>query len=250
MPSSGFPGFPAEALQFPCAGLRRTTGASGSSRARPSTKSRSERPCSSWWPRSMPGCGPFARSSRRSPQRAVYRIYRDTRFSHDKDALQDSHRGLVHAARFREALGRGLLISASRRGDRRRGGVYMPSPEELRSIRLHLLENHAEFDRILSRPMVRKTLGSLAGEKLSRVPKGFPAEHPSASLVQHKQWCCGASWTRRWPPRPDYSWRSSSASAPWPRSSTFLNARSPTCAASRTLARFWIERRGPTVWRW
>ena len=122
------------------------------------------------------------------PERAVYRIYRDIRFSRDKTPYKTHIAASFTRRGFEKHAGAGYYLGVSANEIDVAGGVYMPGPEELRAIRLHLVENHAEFNRILSRPMVRQTLGSLAGEKLSRVPKGFPAEHPSAGLVQHKQW--------------------------------------------------------------
>lgn len=35
--------------------------------------------------------------------------------------------------------------------------------------------------------MVRRLFGELAGESLSRVPKGFPADHPAHDLLHMKQ---------------------------------------------------------------
>jgi uncharacterized protein (DUF2461 family) len=34
---------------------------------------------------------------------------------------------------------------------------------------------------------VRRSLGELQGDQLSRVPKGFPATHPAADLLRFKQ---------------------------------------------------------------
>ena len=31
-------------------------------------------------------------------------------------------------------------------------------------------------------------MGELKGEQLSRVPKGFPADHPATGLVRYRQW--------------------------------------------------------------
>ncbi len=67
-------------------------------------------------------------------------------------------------------------------------GVYMPPPETLRTIRLHLLENHEEFRRVASARPLHELLGELRGDRLSRVPKGFCADHPATDLVRYKQW--------------------------------------------------------------
>ena len=52
--------------------------------------------------------------------------------------------------------------------------------ETLRAVRQHLAENHEEFRRIASNRTARRLLGEVQGEQLSRVPKGFDAEHPAA----------------------------------------------------------------------
>ncbi len=187
MPSSGFPGFPAEALQF-LRGLEKNNRREWFEPRKTVYEERVRAPMLELVAALNARMRAFAPEFATEPQRAVYRIYRDTRFSHDKTPYKTHIAASFTRRGFEKHSGAGYYLGVSAKEIDVAGGVYMPSPEELRSIRLHLLENHAEFDRILSRPMVRKTLGSLAGEKLSRVPKGFPAEHPSASLVQHKQW--------------------------------------------------------------
>ena len=64
----------------------------------------------------------------------------------------------------------------------------MPGPEELRAIRLHLLDRHTEFNKIVNRRGLQSLMGELKGESLSRVPKGFPPDHLAADLVRRKQW--------------------------------------------------------------
>ncbi|HUO28833.1 MAG TPA: DUF2461 family protein, partial [Bryobacteraceae bacterium] len=46
---------------------------------------------------------------------------------------------------------------------------------------------HQEFRKITTASTVKRLLGTLQGEQLSRVPKGFCAEHPAADLVCFKQ---------------------------------------------------------------
>ncbi len=130
----------------------------------------------------------FAPEYVREPEAAVYRIYRDTRFSPDKTPYKTHiaaifpRRGLVkHACA-------GLYFSVSPDGVEIAAGVYMPTPDELRAIRLYMVDHHEEFRRILHGRALRETMGELAGAELSRVPKGFDPDHPSADLVRRKQW--------------------------------------------------------------
>jgi uncharacterized protein (TIGR02453 family) len=130
----------------------------------------------------------FAPAHVREPESAIYRIYRDTRFSSDKTPYKTHiaaifpHRGLAkHSCA-------GLYFSVSPEEVEIAGGVYMPMPEDLRAIRLHLLDQHEEFRRIVKGRTLRGLMGELQGDHLSRVPKGFPADHPAADLVRQKQW--------------------------------------------------------------
>jgi uncharacterized protein (DUF2461 family) len=62
----------------------------------------------------------------------------------------------------------------------------MPEPDVLLEIRQHIAENHQKLRKILAAPAVRRSLGELLGEQLSRVPKGFLATHPAADLLRFK----------------------------------------------------------------
>ena len=122
------------------------------------------------------------------PQKATYRIYRDTRFSKDKSPYKThisaifprytaiKREGAVFYFHFTE---KDLLVF---------GGVWMPEREELLAYRSLLQERHAEFQSILSDKKLRRVVGQLQGEQLSRMPKGFPTDHPAESLLRHKQW--------------------------------------------------------------
>lgn len=130
----------------------------------------------------------FAPAYVREPAEAVYRIYRDTRFSPDKTPYK-THIAAVFTRRgFARHAGAGLYFSVSPDEIEVAAGVYMPTPETLRTIRLHLLKHHEEFRRIISADPLRELMGELRGERLSRAPKGFPADHPAVDLVRYKQW--------------------------------------------------------------
>ncbi|MGB8476356.1 MAG: DUF2461 family protein, partial [Candidatus Acidiferrum sp.] len=66
------------------------------------------------------------------------------------------------------------------------GGVYMPDPQQLLAIRQRIAQRHEEFRRILAARTVRKLLGTLEAEQLSRVPRGFPVDHPAADFLRFK----------------------------------------------------------------
>ena len=121
------------------------------------------------------------------PAKAVYRFYRDTRFSKDKSPYKQQI-----AANFRRrGLGRhegaGFYFAVSHKEVAVGGGIYMPMPETLLAVRNHIAARHEEFRRITTTRTVRKLLGALQGEQLSRTPKGFPCGHPADDLLRMKQ---------------------------------------------------------------
>jgi uncharacterized protein (TIGR02453 family) len=119
--------------------------------------------------------------------KAIYRIYRDTRFSPDKTpyktqiAASFSRRGLEkHGAA-------GYYFAISHKGVDVGGGIYMPQPETLLAVRTLIAERHAEFRQLAASSAIKRLFGAMQGEQLSRVPKGFCAEHPAADLLRFKQ---------------------------------------------------------------
>jgi uncharacterized protein (DUF2461 family) len=58
----------------------------------------------------------------------------------------------------------------------------------LLAYRTLLQQNHEEFQSLLNNKSLRKTVGGLQGEQLSRMPKGFPVDDPAEGLLRQKQW--------------------------------------------------------------
>jgi uncharacterized protein (TIGR02453 family) len=122
------------------------------------------------------------------PKKAVFRIYRDTRFSADKSPYK-TQIAAIFTRRGPKELGMGgLYFSVSAETVEVAGGIYHPPRETLLMVRSHIREHHAELERIVRAPKTRKLLGDLQGDTLTRIPKGFSADHPSARFVKMKDW--------------------------------------------------------------
>jgi len=120
------------------------------------------------------------------PAKAIYRFYRDTRFSKDKSPYKTQIAASFHHRWTPE--GAGFYFSVSHKELAVGGGIYMPSPETLRAVRAHMADHHREFRRIVKTAAVRQLFGDLQGEQLSRTPKGYAPEHPAADLLRYKQY--------------------------------------------------------------
>jgi len=120
------------------------------------------------------------------PKVSLYRIYRDTRFSADKTPYK-THIGAIFPNRNlgkQSSAGFYFHITAKRVGVA--VGSYMPGPDELKSVRAWLAENHAAFRKASRKP--QKLLGKLQGSSVTRMPKGFASDHPAEDLIRMKQW--------------------------------------------------------------
>ncbi len=131
-----------------------------------------------------------------SPRVSMYRIYRDTRFSADKTPLKTHVAAVFPFRGLRRHEGPGLYFELACGWVYAGGGIYMPQPQELQLIREYLADNHARFRRAVSSRAFKTMFGEVEGEKLTRVPRGYGAEHPAADLLKHKQFLAA----REWPP--------------------------------------------------
>jgi uncharacterized protein (TIGR02453 family) len=130
----------------------------------------------------------FAPDHVTDPAKAVFRIYRDTRFSPDKTPYK-THIAATFWRRGHEKHGwAGYYFSVSHKEVAVGGGIYRPGPEQLLAVRQHLAEHHGEFRKLAANRKLVSIMGPLQGESLARVPKGFACDHPAADLIRMKYW--------------------------------------------------------------
>lgn len=187
MAQSTFPGFPKEAVTF-FRGLARNNHREWFLPRKPVFEEKVKEPM-----RQLVGAlngeiRRFAPLHTADPDKAIYRIYRDVRFSKNKKPYKE------HLAAYfaRQGMGKdcaaGYYLAVSHKSLEVGGGVHMPSPEMLRTLRNHIAERPAEFRRLIGSKALRELFGEMHGDSLSRVPKGFAADHPAADLLRYKQY--------------------------------------------------------------
>ncbi len=129
----------------------------------------------------------FAPQFLTEPKRAIYRIYRDTRFSNDKTPYKTHIAASFTRMGMERHVSAGFYFSVGAEQIEIAGGIYMPGPEELRALRLFLLDHHEEMRALAGNKTLVKLVGPLQGEQLTRPPKGFPCDHPASDLIRRKQ---------------------------------------------------------------
>lgn len=121
-----------------------------------------------------------------TPKNAIFRIHRDVRFSKNKEPYKlhmAAH--IVHGGRKSELPG--LYVHVGNRECMVGGGVYMPSKEQLHSIRHAIATAPDECHRLLQAKNFRSKYGELRGEKNKIVPAEFKEAAKQYPLVAHKQ---------------------------------------------------------------
>ncbi len=119
------------------------------------------------------------------PAKAVFRIYRDTRFSHDKTPYKNNM-GFWFSAAPKGRVGAGYYVHLQPGESFIAAGIYMPPAPELQAVRQEIYFNGDGLDAILNQKAFKKVYGSLEDHRLKTSPKGYPKEHPHIDLLRQK----------------------------------------------------------------
>ena len=126
-----------------------------------------------------------------SPKVSLYRIYRDTRFSENK-APYKTHVAAVFPTRgLPKHQGAALYFHVSPEEIWIGGGMYAPDTSQLLAVREHIASNLRRFRALVESPGFRRAVGTLQGERLQRVPRGFTKDHEAAEYLRYRQFLAG-----------------------------------------------------------
>ena len=71
----------------------------------------------------------------------------------------------------------------------------MPPAPTLQRVRTHIAKHYKQLQKIITTPQFKKTFGSLQGDQLQRVPRGFDKNHKAGELLKMKSWFVGHNLT-------------------------------------------------------
>jgi len=126
------------------------------------------------------------------PKKAIYRIYRDVRFSANKSPYK-THVAAIFTPKWApKHAAAGYYFHLSPDELLVGGGLYRPEPPQLLAIRRRLSERADEYRKLVAAAGFRRLFGEVEGEKLKRVPKGFDTDDPAADLLVAKQFLAGS----------------------------------------------------------
>ena len=113
------------------------------------------------------------------PKKGMFRIYRDTRFSKNKDPYKTHVAAIIHP--------RGHWEQSA--------GLYVH------------VEPGEVFLGIVEGKSFKKRFGALRGDKLSRAPLGYTPDHPMVEWLRWKQFFVAVEWPEKSAMREDFAKR-------------------------------------------
>jgi uncharacterized protein (TIGR02453 family) len=122
-----------------------------------------------------------------NPRLSMYRPYRDTRFASDKAPLKTNVAAVFPHRLLPKHEGAGFYLEVAPHHVWYGGGIYMPSSAQLYQLREHIAAHHRRLERLIGAAAFRRTFGSLEGERLQRMPRGFAPDHPAATFLKYRQ---------------------------------------------------------------
>jgi uncharacterized protein (TIGR02453 family) len=133
----------------------------------------------------------FAPELETAPKKCLYRVYRDTRFSEDKSPLKTHVAASFRRRGLPSGAGAGLYFEVAPGWVWIGGGFYAPETSHLVRIRERIAATHPELHRLAHAAAFRRAVGALDGERLTRVPRGFPRDHPAAEYLKYRSFLAG-----------------------------------------------------------
>jgi uncharacterized protein (TIGR02453 family) len=120
------------------------------------------------------------------PRRCLFRLARDIRFSNDKTPFK------THVSAWLSPFGKsganaGFYVSISPGDSHFSAGIYTPEKPALEALRRRMAADPRPFDRILKAKALATYL-PLRTDGLTRMPRGFPKEHPRGELIRARNY--------------------------------------------------------------
>ncbi|MFV0570821.1 MAG: DUF2461 domain-containing protein [Xanthomarina gelatinilytica] len=117
----------------------------------------------------------------------LFRIYRDVRFSKNKQPYKTHFGGSFHR-RKPELRGGYYLHLAPNNQSFIATGFWEPNKADLLRIRKEFEMDDTEIRQIISNKTFKNVWGDFVGEELKTAPRDFDKDHPAIDLIRKKQY--------------------------------------------------------------
>lgn len=117
----------------------------------------------------------------------MFRIYRDVRFSKNKDPYKTHFGGSFHRSKPKLRGGYYLHIQPNNESFIATG-FWEPVPADLLRIRKEFEMDTSEIREILNNKKFKSVWGGFVGDEVKTAPKGFSKDHKNIDLIKKKQY--------------------------------------------------------------
>lgn len=128
-----------------------------------------------------------------SGKKALFRIYKDVRFSKEKIPYNTHWSGGFKRAT--KKLRGGYYFRVEPGNSFIAGGFWGPEPDDLKRIRQDIDLNYKEWKKMMANKTLVNTFGGIIGEQLGSAPRGYAKDHPAIDLLRYKQFILKREFT-------------------------------------------------------
>lgn len=118
-------------------------------------------------------------------KKCLLRIYRDVRFSKNKDPYKNNY-GIYFAVKGKGVNEPGYYLHIQPGASFFAAGSWMPAAPDLKKIREEIDYNTSEFLDIINEKRFKETFKISDEDKLKKAPKGYETDHPQIELLKLK----------------------------------------------------------------
>jgi len=129
---------------------------------------------------------------------AVFRIYKDIRFSKDKTPYKEYMAALISKHGRKDPSTPGLYLELRNDCIQIYTGVYEPNKEQLSNNRYFIAEHLTEFNKILQQKSFLKRYGAIQGEKNKVIPADLKQAAAKQDLIYNKHFYCSCKLEKSW----------------------------------------------------
>ncbi len=122
-----------------------------------------------------------------SAKECIYRIYRDARFSKNKEPYKPSF-GAYISRGGRKSKYAGYYIHIENDASFAGGGMYCPQAPILKAIRIEIFNDSSKFKSVINNKEFKTIFPEMYGDKLKTAPRGFSKDFIDIDLLNFKSY--------------------------------------------------------------
>jgi len=122
-----------------------------------------------------------------SPKEAIFRIYKDVRFSKNKLPYKTFVSAIISEGGRKDFTSPGFYLELSSNGISFYGGAHFLEKNQLQNLREFIADNLEQFHLIIKDKNFKKHFGTVLGEVNKRIPREFKTLFEEEPLIAKKQ---------------------------------------------------------------